>query len=76
MTTFQPLGRKVLLSALDDDLTTSVVTALRADPVVHNGSTAVRADTEGRNRSEVMRSSLVPSLLGEFVFRMCHVLIF
>ena len=63
-----------LFSALDDDLTATIVAALRADAVIHDGGAAVRADAQGRDRSEVMRSSLVSSLLGEFVFRMCHCL--
>jgi len=66
----------ILLSALLDDLTTSVVAALRADSVVEDGCTAVRAGAQGRDRSEVMGSSLVSPLLGDFVFRMCHVVIF
>ena len=69
----QPEGSGArLLCALDDDLTTAVVAALRAYSVVDDGRTAVGAGGEGRNRSEVMRPSLVSSLLGEFVFRMCH----
>ena len=61
-----------LLCALDDDLTTAVVAALGADTVIHHSGAAVRADTEGRDRSVIVRSSLVSPLLGEFVFRMCH----
>ena len=69
----QPEGSGArLLSALDDDLTTAVVAALRADPVIHHRGAAVRADAEGRDRSVIVRSSLVSPLLGEFVFRMCH----
>ena len=65
--------KRRLLGALLDNLTTSVVAALRAYSVVHDGRTAVRAGGEGRNRSEIVSSSLVSSLLGEFVFRMCHI---
>ena len=61
-----------LLSALDDDLTTSVVAALRADAVIHHGCAAVGAGCQGGYRSEVVGTPLVSSLLGEFVFRMCH----
>ena len=69
----QPEGSGArLLCALDDDLTTAVVAALRADAVIHHRGAAVRADAEGRDRSVVVRSSLVSPLLGEFVFRMCH----
>ena len=69
----QPEGSGArLLSALDDDLTTAVVAALRADTVIDHGGAAVRADAEGRDRSVIVRSSLVSPLLGEFVFRMCH----
>ena len=59
-----------LLRALDDDLTATVVTALRADAVIHHRCAAVGA--EGGNGREIVRSSLVPSLLGDFMFRMCH----
>ena len=65
-----------LLCALDDDLTTAIVAALRADTVIDHGGAAVRADAEGGNRSVVVRSSLVSPLLGEFVFRMCHSYLF
>ena len=65
-------GKVGLLCALDDDLTTAVVAALRADTVIHHSGAAVRADAEGRDRSVVVRSTLVSPLLGEFVFRMCH----
>ena len=69
-------GERFLLCALHDDLTTAVVAALRADTVIHHGGAAVRADAEGGNGSVVVRSSLVSSLLGEFMFRMCHNLYF
>ena len=65
-----------LLSVLDDDLTASVVTALRADTVIDHGRAAVRAGGEGRDRREIMRTALVTTLLGKFVFRMCHCFIF
>jgi hypothetical protein len=61
-----------LLRALDDNLTATVVTALRADAMIHHGCTAVGAGAEGGNGREIVRSSLVPSLLGDFMFRMCH----
>ena len=70
--TFRAAETLELLSALDDDLTAAIVTALRADAMIHHGCTAVRADAQGRDGSEVMRSSLIPSLLGDFMFRMCH----
>ena len=69
----QPEGSGArLLCALDDDLTTAVVAALRAYTVINHGSAAVRAGSQGRNGSVVVRSSLISPLLGEFVFRMCH----
>ena len=70
------MTKERLFSALLDDLTTSVVAALRADSVVEDGCTAVRAGAQGRDGSGVMRTALVSSLLGDFVFRMCHGLIF
>ena len=66
------IGRGGLLGALLDDLTTSVVTALRADVMIHHGRTAVGASCQSGDRSEVVSPSLVSSLLGDFVFRMCH----
>lgn len=69
----QPEGSGArLLCALDDDLTTAVVAALRADTVIHHGGAAVRAYAQRGNGSKVVRATLVSSLLGEFVFRMCH----
>ena len=61
-----------LLGALLDDLTTPVVTTFGADVVIHHRRTAVGAGREGGNRSEIVGSSLVSSLFGDFVFRMCH----
>ena len=61
-----------LLSALDDDLAASVVTTLRAYAVIHHRGAAVGAGGQGRYRSEIVGTPLVSSLLGEFVFRMCH----
>ncbi len=57
------IHQKELLSALLDDLTSSVVTALRANVMIHHCCAAVRAGSEGRNRSEIMGPSLVSSLL-------------
>ena len=65
-------GHRSLLGALYDDLTTSVVAALRAYTVIHYRCAAVRAGCQGRYRSEIVGTPLVSSLLGEFVFRMCH----
>ena len=65
--------KKRLLGALLDDLTTSVVAALRANVMIHHSRTAVRASGQSRYRSEVVSPSLVSSLLGDFVFRMCHI---
>ena len=65
-----------LLRTLYDDLTTAVVAALRAYAMIDHGCATVRADGEGRNRSEIVGSPLVSSLLGEFVFGMCHCCIF
>lgn len=66
----------ILLSDLGngfvDDLTAAVVTAFRANVVIHNGSTAVRAGGQLRDDSFVVRPSLIPALLGDLVFRMCH----
>ena len=53
----------VLLGVLDDDLTTSVVTALRAYTVIHHGSAAVGAGGEGRDGSEIVSTTLVSALL-------------
>ena len=68
--TFYPLNYgtisflpKRLLRALLDDLTSSVVTALRANVMIHHCCAAVRAGSESRNRSEIMGPSLVSSLL-------------
>lgn len=61
-----------LFGALSHDLTAAVVAALRAYPVVHYGSTAVRAYAQGGDGSEIVGPSLVSSLLGELMFRMCH----
>ena len=63
-----------LFGALFDDLTTAVEAALRANAVIHYGGAAVRAYAEGGNRSEVVGTAFVSSLLGELVFRMCHCL--
>ena len=68
-------GGEGLLCALHDDLTTAIVSALRTYPVVHNGSAAIGANAQRRNRSMVVSSPLVTSLLGDFVFRMCHFVI-
>ena len=73
---FLKYEKSALFGALYNDLTATIVTALRADTVIHDGSTAIRANAEGRNSRVVMRSSLVSSLLGDFVFRMCHCLSF
>ena len=40
--------------------------------MIDHGSAAVRASGEGRDGGEVVRTTLIPSLLGKFVFRMCH----
>jgi len=66
----------VLLSVLDDNLTTSVVTALRAYTVIHYRCSAVGASCQCGDGSEVVCTTLVSSLFGEFVFRMCHCSIF
>ena len=70
-----PVGpgmREHLFSALDDDLTAAVVAALRADAVIHHRGAAVGAGCQSGDGSEIVGTPLVSSLLGEFVFRMCH----
>lgn len=52
-----------LLGALDDNLTSAIVTALRAYPVVNHGSTAIRAGSKGRDGGEIVGAALVPALL-------------
>ena len=59
-----------------NNLTTSVVTALRTNPVIKYSRTAIRAGCESRNYSHVVCSSFVTSLFGDSVFRMCHCSIF
>ena len=66
--------KSVLLGALFNDLTTTIVAALGAYTVIHHGSAAVGAYAQRGNGSKVVRTSFVSSLLGEFVFRMCHCL--
>ena len=61
-----------LLGVLYNDLTASVVPALRADPVVHNSSSTIRAGSQCRDYGLVMCSSLVSSCFRDLVFRMCH----
>ncbi len=68
-------GGEGLLCALHDDLTTAIVSALRTYPVVHYGCSAVGANAQCRDSSMVVSSPLVTSLLGDFVFRMCHFVI-
>jgi len=53
----------VLFSVLDDNLTSSVVTTLRAYTMIHYSSTAVRAGCKGRDGSKIVSTSLVSSLL-------------
>ena len=67
---------KRLLSVFDNDLTASVIATLRADTVIDHSRAAVRAGGEGRDRREIVRTALVTTLLGKFVFRMCHCFIF
>ena len=61
-----------LLRVLHDNLTAAIIAALGTYPVVDNSRTTIRAGCEGGNGGEIMGAPLVPSLLGEFVFRMCH----
>ena len=65
----QPIA---LLSVLDDYLTSAIITALGANAVIHHCCAAVRASRKCRDGSEIVSTTLVSSLLGEFVFRMCH----
>jgi hypothetical protein len=44
--------------------------------VIHHGGAAVRANAQSGYGSEVVRTAFVSSLLREFVFRMCHCLLF
>ena len=55
-----------------DDLTAAVETAFRANVVIHDGSTAVRAGGELRDDGFIVGPSLITALLGDLVFRMCH----
>ena len=66
------MEKGVLLGALLYDLTSAIVTALGADPVVDYSCTAVGAGGKCRDGGEIVSTPLVSSLLGEFVFRMCH----
>ena len=66
------IGKRLLLGALLDDLATPVVTALRADVMIHHGRAAVGAGGQSGDLSEIVGPSLVSPLLGDFVFRMCH----
>ena len=70
------IKKERLLCALFNDLTAAIVTALRADTVIHHSGAAVRAYAQSGNGSEVMSTTLVSSLLRDFVFRMCHCLYF
>ena len=63
---------KELFGALFDDLPATVVAAFRAYAVIHHRCATVGANAQGRYGSEVVGTALVSSLLGEFVFRMCH----
>ena len=58
---------------LVDDLTSAVVTAFRAYVVIHYRSAAVGANSHLGNDSLVVSPSLIPALLGNLVFRMCHI---
>ena len=53
----------VLLSALDDDLTSSVVTALWAYAMIDHAGATVRASSNCWDRSEVVCTTLVSALL-------------
>ena len=64
--------RSDLRNGFVDDLTAAVVTAFRANVVIHDGSTAVRAGSELRDNRFVVGPSFIAALLGDLVFRMCH----
>ena len=61
-----------LCNGFVDDLTAAVETAFRANVVIHDGSTAVRAGGELRDDDFIVGPSLITALLGDLVFRMCH----
>ena len=64
------------LRLLGDYLTAAIVTALRANVVIHYSCTAVAASCQGRQRRYIVGSSFVSALFGDFSFRMCHCLLF
>ena len=51
---------------------TFVMTTFRTYPVVLNGGAAILAGAKGRYHGFIMGPSLVPSLLGNFVFWIWH----
>ncbi len=66
------MEKGVLFGALFYDLTSTIITALGANPVVDDSCTAVRAGGKCRDGGEIVSTPLVSSLLGELVLRMCH----
>ena len=44
--------------------------------MVNHSCTAIGASSQRRSSSKIMSSSLVSPLLGEFVFRMCHFILY
>jgi hypothetical protein len=70
------MEKELLFGALFNDLTATIVTALGANTVIHHSGSAVGAYAQSGNGSEIVGTTLVSSLLGDFVFRMCHCLYF